>query len=101
VNSPTVSWVNRLAAKGSLVAGELLRVLALRMKAKQVLPLTTLHIAGRDNAMTDIPSRSFGSEKNGIARLMLIYSPCLMMLTLSQIRTPGPSSKFPSKSVCE
>jgi hypothetical protein len=62
-NSPTVSWVNRLAAKGSLVAGELLRALALRMKAKQVSPLTTLHIAGQDNAMTDIPSRSFGSEE--------------------------------------
>jgi hypothetical protein len=62
-NSPTVSWVNRLAAKGSLVAGELLRALALRMKAKQVSPFTTLHIAGQENAMTDIPSRSFGSEK--------------------------------------
>jgi hypothetical protein len=62
-NSPTVSWVRRLAAKGSLVAGELLRALALRMKQRQVSPLTTLHIAGQKNAMTDIPSRSFGSEK--------------------------------------
>jgi hypothetical protein len=62
-NSPTVSWVRRMAAKGSLVAGELLRALALRMKQKQVSPLTTLHIAGQRNAMTDIPSRSFGSEK--------------------------------------
>jgi hypothetical protein len=34
-----------MAAKGSLVAGELLRALALRMKQKQVSPLTTLHIA--------------------------------------------------------
>jgi hypothetical protein len=33
------------------------------MKQKQVSPLTTLHIAGHKNAMTDIPSRSFGSEK--------------------------------------
>jgi hypothetical protein len=62
-NSPTVSWVCRMAAKGSLVAGELLRALALRMKQKHVSPLTTLHIAGQKNAMTDIPSRSFGSEK--------------------------------------
>jgi hypothetical protein len=62
-NSPTVSWVNRMAAKGSLVAGELLRALTLRMKTKQASPLTMLHIAGQENAMTDIPSRSFGSKK--------------------------------------
>jgi hypothetical protein len=62
-NSPTVSWVNRMAARGSLVAGELLRALTLRMKTKHASPLTTLHIAGQENAMTDIPSRSFGSEK--------------------------------------
>ena len=61
-NSPTVSWVRRMAAKGSLVADQLLRALALRMKLKKVSPLTTLHIAGKKNAMTDIPSRSFGSE---------------------------------------
>jgi hypothetical protein len=44
-NSPTVSWVNRMAAKGSLVAGELLllRALTLRLKTKQASPLTTLH----------------------------------------------------------
>jgi hypothetical protein len=70
-NSPTVSWVRRLAAKGSLVAGELLRALALRMKQKQVSPLTTLHIAGHKNAMTDIPSRSFGSEKSGIVKMTM------------------------------
>jgi hypothetical protein len=62
-NSPTVSWIKRMAAKGSLVAGELLRALALRMKMTRVSPLTTLHIAGQRNAMTDIPSRSFGSKK--------------------------------------
>ena len=61
-NSPTVSWVTRMAARGSLVAGQLLRALALRMKVKEVSPLSTLHIQGEKNAMTDIPSRSFGSE---------------------------------------
>jgi hypothetical protein len=61
-NSPTVHWVRRMAAKGSLVADQLLRALSLRMKLRQVSPLTTLHIEGKKNAMTDIPSRSFGSE---------------------------------------
>jgi hypothetical protein len=60
-NLPTVKWMRRLAAKGSKVAGHLLRALALRLKICRVSPLTPLHIAGAHNAMTDIPSRSFGS----------------------------------------
>ena len=32
------------------------------MQASGVSPLTTLHVPGKENAMTDIPSRSFGSE---------------------------------------
>jgi hypothetical protein len=51
-----------MATKGSLVAGQLLRALALRMKVQEVSPLTPLHIEGKRNTMTDIPSRSFGSE---------------------------------------
>ena len=61
-NSPTVSWVERFAARGSLVADQLLRVLAIRMRQACVSPLTTMHIAGSRNSMTDIPSRSFGSN---------------------------------------
>jgi hypothetical protein len=61
-NSPTVSWVRKMAAKGSKVADQLLRALALRLKQRHVSPLTPLHVAGKKNAMTDIPSRSFGSE---------------------------------------
>ena len=62
-NSPTVSWTQRLAAKSSLVAGQLLRALALRLKTSNVSPLTPLHIPGPENSITDIPSRSFGSER--------------------------------------
>ena len=61
-NQPTVSWVQRLASKSSVVAGQLVRALALRLKMTGASPLTPLHIAGVQNAMTDIPSRSFGSE---------------------------------------
>jgi hypothetical protein len=61
-NSPTVHWAQRLAAKHSKVAIQLVRALALRLHMAQASPLTPLHIAGADNSMTDIPSRSFGSE---------------------------------------
>ena len=61
-NQPTVSWVQRLASKSSVVAGQLVRALALRLNMTGASPLTQLHIAGVQNAMTDIPSRSFGSE---------------------------------------
>ena len=62
-NQPTVSWVKRLAARSSLVAAQLLRALVLRMKKRGSSPLTPLHIPGSENQMTDIPSRSFGSER--------------------------------------
>ncbi len=61
-NSPTVHWVQRLAAKHSAVAMQLIRALALRLQLAHASPLTPLHIAGVDNALTDIPSRSFGSK---------------------------------------
>ena len=61
-NSPTVSWVQRMASRSSLVAEQLIRVLALRFNLHKVCPITTLHIAGDQNTMTNIPSRSFGSE---------------------------------------
>jgi hypothetical protein len=62
-NSPTVGWVWQLATRGSLVSAHLIRALALRLKLNGTCPLTPLHIAGEENAMTDIPSRSFGSNK--------------------------------------
>ena len=61
-NSPTVSWVERMAARGSLVADQLLRALTLRLKVKHVSPLTPMHIEGKKNSLTDVPSRSFGSN---------------------------------------
>jgi hypothetical protein len=60
-NSPSVSWVTRMAAKKSRVAAQLVRALALRLNVKQSCPITPIHIPGIENALTDIPSRSFGS----------------------------------------
>ena len=61
-NQPMVHWAQRITSNSLAVAGQLLQALTLRMKLKGVSPLTTLHITGKQNAMTDIPSRSFGSE---------------------------------------
>lgn len=61
-NQPTVSWVEQLASKSSQVAGQLLRALALQLKQKEAAPLTPFHIRGVENAITDIPLRSFGSK---------------------------------------
>jgi hypothetical protein len=61
-NQPTVSWVERLASKSSVVAGQLVRALALRMKKARVSPVTPLHIRGAENPLADVPSRSFGKE---------------------------------------
>jgi hypothetical protein len=62
-NSPTVGWVRRLATRGSMVSAHLIRALALRLKLNGTCPITPLHMAGEENSMTDIPSRSFGSKQ--------------------------------------
>ena len=62
-NSPIVSWVQRMACPSSLVAEQLIRVLALRFNIQKVCSITTLHTAGNQNSMTNIPSRLFGSEQ--------------------------------------
>jgi hypothetical protein len=55
-NSPSISWVERLAYKQSLVAKHLVQALALRLKRQCACPLTTIHIAGKRNAISDVPS---------------------------------------------
>ena len=60
--SPTVSWVSRLTSRQSTVASRLLGALTLRLKHNKCCPLTPMHIKGDKNAITDILSRSFGSN---------------------------------------
>ena len=62
-NSPSVAWVDRMASKRSNAAGELLRILVYRLNATRAYPITPLHIPGRHNRISDIPSRSFGYKK--------------------------------------
>jgi hypothetical protein len=55
-NSPLIGWVKHLASKWSLVAKHLVQALALQLKIQRACPLTTIHIAGRRNAISDVPS---------------------------------------------
>jgi hypothetical protein len=55
-NSPTVHWVQCMASRNLPIAMQLIRALALRLQLTKASPLTPLHIAGVQNAMTDIPS---------------------------------------------
>ena len=63
-NSPSVSWVDRLASKHSLVGMSLIRALALWLKMTKSCPLTPVHVAGKRNRMADFASRSFGHPKS-------------------------------------
>ena len=78
-NAPTVAWARRLAAKSSVVAGQLIRALALRLKMMGASPLSTLHIAGVQNEMMDILSRSFGTPPKWHCQtnveLLTLYNP--------------------------
>jgi hypothetical protein len=60
-NSPSISWITKMASRKSRVAAQLMRALALRLNIKQTCPLTPVHIPGVKNALTDIPLQSFGS----------------------------------------
>jgi hypothetical protein len=61
-NSPSVDWVQHMAMPSSLLAEQLIRILALHFNLQRVWPITMLHICGDQNSMTDIPSRSFRSK---------------------------------------
>ena len=60
-NSPAVGWTKCLASRKSLVAKHFVQALALQIKTNKTCPLTTLHIEGKLNLISDVPSRSFGS----------------------------------------
>ncbi len=56
-NSPGVGWTKRLASRKSLVAEHFVQGLALRIKTNKTCPLTTLHIEGKLNLISGVPSR--------------------------------------------
>jgi hypothetical protein len=60
-NLPTISWVEKKASRKSRIAAKLVRALVLQLNVKKTCPITTVHIPGVTNTLTEIPSRSFGS----------------------------------------
>jgi hypothetical protein len=62
-NSPTISWVDKMALQRLCIAAQLVCALALRLNIKKACPLTPVHIPGVENALMDIPSCLFGSVK--------------------------------------
>jgi hypothetical protein len=51
-----------LGSRCSSVVENLIQALALRLKLQRACPLTPIHIEGDRNAISDVPSRSFGSN---------------------------------------
>ena len=60
-NSPACSWATRMSPK-SIIGAQLVRALAVRQRIRHASPMVTLHVAGKDNDIADIPSRSFWPE---------------------------------------
>ncbi len=60
-NTSAVAWAFKGHTSTSLVAGRLLRFLALRQRIRQASSFIPMNIAGENNAMADIPSRAFKS----------------------------------------
>jgi hypothetical protein len=57
-NSPTVSWIERMASKSIFpTAGRLLRGLAYMLHSHQSGGVITVHVKGEDNVMADLASR--------------------------------------------
>ncbi len=64
-NTSTVSWARKLSCKRSKVGQRLLRALAIRHVATKSSPLAPWNIAGANNQMADLASRSFKADGRG------------------------------------
>ncbi len=99
-NSPTVSWVTRLASKQSLVAEQLVQALVLCLKAMHACPLTPMHIKGKCNKIANVPSRSFSRTQRGSVRPIRNCSPCLILFSLYPNSNLGPSTAQIARWLC-
>ena len=64
-NTSAVSWTTKMSSSTSLIGQQLTRALALRMLVNQSSHLAALSIAGIDNYLADLASRSF--KQTGVA----------------------------------
>ena len=58
-NNSAVNWVTKRSTTTSTIAGHLLRALSLRLYINKAALLQITHIAGKENRMADMASRSF------------------------------------------
>jgi hypothetical protein len=80
-NTPTVAWTKRMADKSqSPTAGRLLRGLTAMQRSSQSGPFTVASVAGKNNEMADMASRSFHLDDAAF-------------LTLFRLRFPLPQNK--------
>lgn len=63
-NTSAVSWTSKMSSNKSIIGQQLTRALAIRMIQNQSSHLAALSIAGADNILADLASRSF--KKTGI-----------------------------------
>ena len=66
-NTSAVSWAFKGSTSTSIIAGRLLRFLALRQRTRQTSSLLPLHVAGEHNRLADVPSRAFQSGEYFVA----------------------------------
>ena len=71
-NTSAVSWLRKLRTSKSDIAGRLLRILGLRIHSLKSSNLTPLHVAGVDNQIADVVSRSFKTGQYFIAQNSLL-----------------------------
>ena len=62
-NILAVAWAHKLRTSKSIVSGQLLRMLGIRIHARQASGITPLNIVGEKNIMADIISRAFKEGK--------------------------------------
>ncbi|GFH59971.1 hypothetical protein CTEN210_16447 [Chaetoceros tenuissimus] len=62
-NTSAVSWAQHGCTSTSAVAGQLLRLLYMRINTKEAGPALVTNVAGDDNTMADIASRAFRDDE--------------------------------------
>jgi hypothetical protein len=58
-NTSAVSWSTKMRSKRSTIGHRLVRAFSMRVCVTEMAPLATLSIAGKDNILADIASRSY------------------------------------------
>ncbi|KAL7546450.1 hypothetical protein ACHAWF_009786 [Thalassiosira exigua] len=61
-NTPSVSWVTRMASQQSRVSARLIRGLTIRARAREMCLPSALSVPGDSNTMADVASRSMREE---------------------------------------